>query len=412
MKVLLSAYACEPGKGSEPGVGWHWAQELARLGHETWVLTRINNRSKIEAETAVNPPPPNLHFVYYDLPRWARWWKKGHRGIHLYYVLWQFGAFGIARKYHRQENFDLVHHITFGVVRHPSFMGRLGIPFVFGPLGGGERAPWRLRAGYPLRGLILDAIRDLLNLGVRFDPLMRHTYRRATHILAKTSQSQGLVPRPYQSKARVQLEIGVDAPDAVKTRATPEESSSQPFRVLFVGRFLYWKGVHLGLEAFSRVVAQHPGARMTLVGQGPEEEWLRQKAERLGLAEAIDWIPWVAQETLWDYYRSHDALLFPSLHDSSGNAVLEALAHGLPVVCLDLGGPAELVDATCGKIVVTEGCNADTVVDRLAVALTELANHPGTASRLSQGALTRARQFAWDAVVSRAYSDIAPCPSI
>ena len=88
MRILLSAYACEPGKGSEPGVGWHWALETARLGHEVWVLTRANNRSAIEAALAQRPPMHNLRFCYYDLPAWARWWKKGRRGIRLYCILY------------------------------------------------------------------------------------------------------------------------------------------------------------------------------------------------------------------------------------------------------------------------------------------------------------------------------------
>ena len=67
-RILLSAYACEPGRGSEPGVGWGWATELAELGHEVWVLTRADNRMTI----ARNPPvdPLNPRFIYYDLPSW------------------------------------------------------------------------------------------------------------------------------------------------------------------------------------------------------------------------------------------------------------------------------------------------------------------------------------------------------
>jgi hypothetical protein len=76
--VLLSAYACEPGKGSEPGIGWNLARHLAEH-HEVWVLTRTNNRPAIEAELARNPVP-GLHFVYHDLPPWARFWKRGQRG--------------------------------------------------------------------------------------------------------------------------------------------------------------------------------------------------------------------------------------------------------------------------------------------------------------------------------------------
>ena len=220
-KILLSAYACEPGKGSEPGVGWHWALELAGLGYETWVLTRANNRPVIEAALAGRPPASTPRFLYYDLPAWARWWKKGSRGLRLYYFLWQWGAYGIARKFHGQERFDLVHHITFGVVRQPSFMGNLGIPFVFGPVGGGEKAPWRLRIGYPLRGWVLDSVRDLANLAVRFDPFMRHTFRRATYILAKTPQSRRAIPQRYRAKARVRADIGVNAPAVAAVPASP-----------------------------------------------------------------------------------------------------------------------------------------------------------------------------------------------
>src|ERR1017187_3861154 len=108
MKVLLSAYACEPGRGSEPGVGWNWIAPLSRC-HEVWVITRANNRPSIEAAGGSN----SARFVYCDLPRWMRWWKKGRPGILLYYYFWQFQAFLVARKLHVAVHFDIVHHVTF-----------------------------------------------------------------------------------------------------------------------------------------------------------------------------------------------------------------------------------------------------------------------------------------------------------
>lgn len=111
LKILVSAYACEPGKGSEPGVGWNWVKQLARF-HDVWVLTRTNNREPIERALA-QEPMANVHWVYFDLPRWARFWKKGRRGVHLYYYLWQIGAYFVGRRLHNQVKFDLVHHITF-----------------------------------------------------------------------------------------------------------------------------------------------------------------------------------------------------------------------------------------------------------------------------------------------------------
>ena len=111
LKLLLSAYACEPDRGSEPGVGWHQVTQAARF-HDTWVITRSNNRPAIEKALA-REALPNVHWVYFDLPPWARFWKKGERGIHLYYVLWQLGAFFTARDLSRRIDFDLVHPVTF-----------------------------------------------------------------------------------------------------------------------------------------------------------------------------------------------------------------------------------------------------------------------------------------------------------
>ncbi len=109
-KILLSAYASEPGKGSEPAVGWNWAAAMSRL-HEVWVITRANNQAAIEASD--EPWVNQVHWVYYDLPGWLRRWKKGSRGVQLYYWLWQIGAFFTARRLHRQVRLELVHHVTF-----------------------------------------------------------------------------------------------------------------------------------------------------------------------------------------------------------------------------------------------------------------------------------------------------------
>ena len=151
LSILMSAYACEPHLGSEPGVGWHWATRLASAGHEVRVLTRANNREVIEDALAAHPVP-RLSFAYYDLPAWMRRCKN-QAGLwaRLYYVAWQWGAYGVARRLCRETRFDVVHHITFGVFRHPSFMAFLGLPFVFGPVGGGETAPRPLRKSLPLR---------------------------------------------------------------------------------------------------------------------------------------------------------------------------------------------------------------------------------------------------------------------
>ncbi len=403
LKLLFSAYACEPGKGSEPGVGWRWAVETAALGHEVWVITRENNEPGIDRQLSQHKPK-NLHFVYYDLPSWARWWKKGRHGVHLYYLLWQWGAWLRARGLHAEQRFDAVHHITFGVTRHPSFMGRLGIPFIVGPLGGGERAPYEMRKYLSFSGKVKDALRDVVNVLSRFDPWVRQMYEQATLILLKTPQSLAWLPERYQGKAQCLLEIGVDKTDSGEQPVIPFRGH-QSLHILYVGRFLYWKGMDLGLRAIAELRDRGIAVRLTMIGQGPEKERWQMLNAQLKLAYCVTWIPWMKQQELLKAYQTFDTLLFPSLHDSSGNVVLEAMAGGLPVVCLDLGGPAQLVDDECGRVVAVEGRTADEVVRALADALAELAADPTLVRHLRAGAQARAQEFSWRRTVAQVWSE-------
>lgn len=403
LKILMSAYACEPGKGSEPGVGWRWALETAALGHEVWVITRENNRINIETrlpqKDAMNSPLRHLHFIYYDLPPWMRWWKKGRRGVHLYYLLWQWGAYLRARQVHAVKHFDAVHHITFGVARHPSFMWRLGIPFIVGPVGGGERAPAAMRRFLSWRGKFEEILRDAINWLSRFDPWVRQAYAQAALILLKTPQSLAWLPRRFRPKARCQLEIGTDKLIDDARRIVPFKNH-HALHILYVGRFLHWKGMDLGLRAIAEVIARGVPIHLTMIGQGPERERWQALSAQLKLAGCITWVPWMPQQNLLQAYQTFDALLFPSLHDSSGNVVLEAMAGGLPVVCLGLGGPAELVDARCGCVVDVKGRSAEAVVHALADALAGLAADPIHTRQLREGALARSQEFSWRKVVS------------
>ncbi len=392
LSILLSAYACEPERGSEPGIGWQWAMNLAALGHRVWIITRANNREAIECAMSVSRLR-NVTFVYYDLPVWMRKWKKGGRGVHLYYLLWQLGAYRVARRLLTRVPIDVVHHITFGVYRHPSFMAFLGVPFVFGPVGGGERAPWALRKGFPLRGHIVDALRDGANMVVHVDPLMRAMFRRTALTLCKTRETLERVPAQYRSNCRVQLELGMNADEDPDT-VVRERDTTPGFHVLFVGRLVYLKGLHLALQAFARSFRGDPTARFTIIGSGRDEPWVRDLARRSGIEPQIDWIPWMAQQDLMRKYREHDVLLFPSLHDSSGNVVLEAMTCGLPVICINLGGPGEMVHSDFG-ISVPAG-SVQQVIAALSEALTGLANDPDRRVEMARQAHLHARErFSW-----------------
>jgi glycosyltransferase involved in cell wall biosynthesis len=403
LRILLSAYACEPDRGSEPGIGWQWATRLARCGHEVHVITRANNADAI-ARAMAEEPIPNLHFEYFDLPTWARFWKRGGRGVQLYYFLWQLATFPLASRLHRKNRFDVVHHITFGVFRHPSCLAFLDAPFVFGPVGGGERAPMSLRRGLPFKASVSEVVRDLANVYARIDPLLRSVLKRTAKILCKTEETRSCMPRTYRPQCEVFLEIGTEQARNKSewsiSREQTNRENGNALRVLYVGRLIYLKGLHLALPAFARLLQTRPDARFTIVGSGPQADELRRISEQLDIEHAVEWVPWLPRAQVLETYPQHDVFLFPSFHDSSGNAVLEAMTAGLPVVCLKRGGPATIVDAFSGICI--EADEPTTAIQQLGDALRLLAGNPLLREHLARGAFTRANNyFSWRNQVER-----------
>lgn len=371
MKILLSAFAFAPNVGSEPGVGWRWALELAKQ-HQVTVVTDVTRRELVEADGV--QVPSNVGVVYFR-PAWLRSMPLNSTTAQVLYTLWQFGLLGFARRLHRDRGFDLAIHATYGVFRHPSFLGYLGIPFVFGPLGGGEDAPLALKRSIRGREKLKELLRTALNKAALFDPFLWAAYARASLILVKTEDTRRALPWPFRRRAIVYPEIGFDASDGV---IPPARGEDEPLRVLFAGRLLGWKGAHLAIRAVALALERGVDVEFTLLGKGPFEPELRRVAIAAGIHDRIRWVSQLPQQELFALYRSMHCLLFPSLHDSSGNVVLEAQANGLPVICLDLGGPATLVNGATAVVVGTHGLCEEGVVDELAKAVARLANdEPG-----------------------------------
>jgi glycosyltransferase involved in cell wall biosynthesis len=413
VKVLLSAYSCLPGTASlaEPGIGWNWARSIAANGHEVVVLTRTVGREYIEEYFDLHPAE-RMRFAYHDL---SRPWLMLYRlplGNYLYNLLWQHSAARVACELHRTVRFDRVQHITWGSFRVPSFMGRLGIPFTFGPVGGGEDTPPRLRAGLGWRGRLWDALRRISSAVIA--PLMGPTYASATEIVAATEETRRAIPARYRDKTLSRQAVGIDSTLLRQAAhgATPQRNqSAQPdaypetrrLELLFVGRLLAWKGVHLMLKALERLGAGESEIRLTVIGAGSDSARLHRLARQLKVEKLVAWVPWMRRDALIKTYADFDLFTFPSLHDSGGMAVLEALTFGLPVVCLDLGGPAMAVNDRCGRVIPTANLDEDAVVARIAAFLAEMLADRAALARLSDGARARAASLTWQAIVDAVY---------
>lgn len=389
MRILVSAFSFAPHQGSEPGVGWRWALELARE-HQVVVLTDATRRPLVDPELALHPQA-NLRVVYHR-PGWLARVPLNSTTAQTLYALWQYSLPGLARRLHAEQPFQLALHLTYGVFRHPSFLGGLGIPFIFGPVGGGEDAPRALKRSITGRERVKEALRTAANRVALFDPLLWWGLSRADLILVKTPESRAALPWPFRERALVYPEIGIDA---VQQQEPARREPGQPLRALYAGRLLGWKGVHLAIRAVAEARSRGCPVELDIVGRGPFEAALRALTAKLGMSSAVRFMGHVPQQRLFELYRCAHVFLFPSLHDSSGNVVLEAQAYGCPVICLGLGGPATLVSEASAWIVSTRNCNESDVVDGLAGALEQCASDEQQRLRRGEAARELAQASNW-----------------
>ena len=314
----------------------------------------------LQAAIAEVPDGDRVRFVEVEVPTWFRRLvdrgeDRAPRLERLQYVVWLLVALRVARRLHRRQKFDLVWHLTFANAWLGSFGHLVGPPFVFGPVGGGVNPPWRLVPGLGTKSVLFEVTRVVLReLAAHLNPLARGSIRKASLILTQNDDTRRWLPRSQQAKAIVfPNAILDDAPQARDRRPGPSTA-------LYVGRLISMKGVHLAISA----LAQLPAWRLLVCGDGRERGRLERLAERLGVSDRVEFLGWQDRDEVFRLMREEaDVLVFPSFHDEAGMVVVEAIASGLPVVCLDRGGPP-----TLGGHAVTAGWPRETI-QRLAAAI-------------------------------------------
>lgn len=329
MKVLISAYACEPGAASERGVGWEWTVAASR-DHDVILLTRKKNEPAI-ARALVEHPEINILPIYLDLPSWARTWKRGERGMYPYYFLWQFLAWRTARALHRDDKVDVAHHLTFALDWLPAGVCLVpGLPSIWGPVGGAQMPPVVLWRYLGVIGALKAAARMVIT------GLGRATFGKLTAARASLVVALNREVAAFFDSAQVVIEQ-----NAVVEPQAPRALAPQGRKALFVGRLLRWKGIALAIDALS-----HDDLRdweFDIIGEGPDIQFLRRRAHTRGVADRVHFLGRQPRGDVLNALHRADVFFFPSLCDAGAWVVAEAIASGCPVVCLDVGGPGVMV---------------------------------------------------------------------
>jgi glycosyltransferase involved in cell wall biosynthesis len=391
-KVLISAYACNPNKGSEAGVGWGWVSAIAKY-HDLWVIIGELHRIDVEKEIA-KKPDQYKNVCFYFLPR-IRWLKLERLWPPAYlwtYRLWQREVYELAGNLHEQIKFDIVHVITYVGFRVPGHLWKLNTPFVWGPIGGLENTPWCFLPMLGLKGYLYFSCRNILNsVHKRFSILPKRAFRKTNGgTISATGRIRKEIIRWYGHESKVICEIG------------PPSTMVSDYSVREPGELLRlsWSGLHLpgkALPLLLNALAMLPKAvdwRLEILGEGACTKKWKRLSDTLKIDNRCTWHGWLPREKAMAIVHVSHVFVITSIKDLTSTVTLEALSQGVPVVCPDHCGFSDVITSDCG-IKVPVKTPRQFEYD-LSEALKRLFNEESERRRLACGALRRINDFSWD----------------
>lgn len=389
-RVLMIAYACDPRGTGEHWLGWGWAEQAAQSFEVDLIATPKARAAVEERSRAIGITP---HFV--EVPAAVRRLTELAGGSWLRKLAWQKRVARLAAQLHAEKRFSLVHQTTFHTFRVPFLAAGLGVPSVWGPIAGGERVP----PGFEryLGGARFSELgRNLVNRFWLQAPSVRNSLRQASVLFVSNHTTLSFLPEECRAKGRIVAPNALRAEDEQYTRPTREAAAgkSAAYTLLYVGNCVATRAMPLVFEALGQSgLADY---ELVVVGGGPALAHWKRFVAKLGLGAKVRFEGKVPYARLNAYYAAADVLVFPALRDSGGSALLEAMARLVPVICLDWGGPGEMVDAQSGvKVPVS---SPDKTVSAFAGALRQLGRDAGLRETLARAGRARAETlFRWQA---------------
>ena len=386
MRIALSAMNCSDTGVSESFVAYNWLRQIARL----------NQVDLITAETCP-PKVDNVTSHYASKDFWPmRFVSKAFQtSVKPDYFV--FDRRSLRHFDNVVSKCDIFHHVVPQAPRYPSGLGCRARRFVLGPIGGGLRVPPAFRPLVEKNEPLFTKLRRMDSLRFRYDPWLKATYDSADLILLTASYMLDVIPTKYHQKVDLLPETGIDA-DAYSLESFRRTSESQ-VAILYVGRITPYKGLEFLIRAFANLPPElRTKTTLDIIGEGEAdyENRCQTIANNLHVNKQIRFHGRLKKDEVMQHYRQSDIFAFPTLAETTGNVLLEAMAMGLPVVSTNFGGPSDVVDSESGILIAPD--NPDSFVRGLSRALHRLITN--REHRVSFGANAQQRvfsKFSWHA---------------
>lgn len=349
LKIFVSSYACEPGKGSEIGVGWHWVLEMSKY-FELWVMTRSNNKEPIEAYFKKHPEDDNgIHWIYFDCPNWIKKHKKQMKGVRIYYTLWQKMSNSLVKKVMEDNKIEIFHLLTYGnAIWTISQYGQSQF-FVWGPTGGLDVIPREYSKHYAFKYRIIEALRRIVVFYQKYFSLsFKRKCKNADLIFCKAYSIFNAIPEKYKNKSQLFTDVAME--EICSDFDYPEKKENDELTYITVGRLDGWRGFDLLIEAFEGALKYKNNIKLKIIGEGIEEHHLKEIVKNKGLEKNIIFTGQISMEEYRREMIDCDCVLNACLKEGGVTNAFDCMTYGKPLICLDTGGYTRNFDETCAVI--------------------------------------------------------------
>ncbi len=396
MKILVNAYAISPDRGSEPGMGWNWCTHLAREC-ELFIITEGEFRDEIERTVKGLPESSRMHFYYLPVSGRVRrmCWNQGDWRFYVYYACWQRRAWALAREICATQNIDIIHQLNMVGFREPGFLWKIEGPrFIWGPIGGMALTPVQYFRDAPWQERFLIRCKNLFNRIQRnYSPRVAHAIRRADTVLCATKEDFDIVTQYHRGRALLINETGTS------DTSEPVERVHPLIRLIWVGKFMTRKQLGLALSILSCLKDEPLVLDVVGSGDPQEESHYHDLAIRLGVTDQVCWHGQVPHDQVGELMDRADLFLFTSVSEATSTVTMEAISHGLPVICFDTCGFGLVVDGDMGIKIPLGDPEESTRL--FAAAIKRLSQDPQLRRTMSEACYRKTPSLSWDAKIRR-----------
>lgn len=401
--ILIVAPDASARFGGEAILPLHYYRFLSEAGFPVRMV--VHSRNQAELEPLAKARPDTIFFVpdtRWHKMTWAVFSRLPERvrdliGGAMLNTLDGWAQSRLIRDIITRHGVDLIHQPSPVSPLTPSGLHRFGVPLIIGPMNGGMNYP----DGYedqekPGTRLAISLGRRLAFLLNRLNP----GKRSADLLLVANERTRRALPFPRHAAVEVVVENGIDTAIWPALERPGGRSPRGQLRLVFMGRLIRLKGVDITLKAVRKARDSGLDVRLDILGDGAARAELEQLAAQLGLQDSVTFHGFLTQNACAAIIGTSDALILNSLRECGGAVVLEAMAMGLPVIASDWGGPADYVTPESGLLV--HPVPRDSFADRLAEAMTTLANDPERRHRMGRAAREIAlRDYDWAKKIDR-----------